>query len=113
MLFKMGMVVHTCCTSTVTSEWEGCTARLAQKAKSRGWRDGSVVQSTCCSCRGPRFSSQPLHYGSQLFITLVPGDLILLFVLLRYLTCTWCTDIHTTGKTPTFTHKMIKIIKKI
>lgn len=36
MLFKMGMLVHTCYPSTVASEWEGCTARLTQKGKSKG-----------------------------------------------------------------------------
>jgi hypothetical protein len=30
----------------------------------RGWRDGSVVRSTCWSSRGPEFSSQNLHDGS-------------------------------------------------
>jgi hypothetical protein len=24
-----------------------------------GWKDGSVVKSTCCSCRGPEFGPQP------------------------------------------------------
>ena len=28
-----------------------------EKIKSRGCRDGSVVKSTGCSCRGPRFGS--------------------------------------------------------
>jgi hypothetical protein len=35
------------------------------------WRDGSVVRSTCCSCRGPRFSSQQPQGGYQT-VTLVP-----------------------------------------
>lgn len=39
-----------------------------------GWRDGSGTKSTNCSFRGPGFSSQLLHGGSQLFITPVPGD---------------------------------------
>lgn len=35
----------------------------------RGWEDwrvGSVVKTTYCSCRGPKFSSQHLHDSSQL-----------------------------------------------
>jgi hypothetical protein len=31
----------------------------------RDWRDGSVVESTDCSARGPEFSSQQPHGGSQ------------------------------------------------
>jgi hypothetical protein len=30
-----------------------------------GWRDGSVVKSKDCSSRGPEFSSQQPHGGSQ------------------------------------------------
>jgi hypothetical protein len=30
-----------------------------------GWRDGSEVKSTGCSSRGPEFSSQQPHGGSQ------------------------------------------------
>jgi hypothetical protein len=30
-----------------------------------GWRDGSVVKSSGCSYKGPRFSSQHLHGSSQ------------------------------------------------
>ena len=40
----------------------------------RGKRDGPVVKSTCCSSRGPRFSSQNPH-GSQPSVTPVPGHL--------------------------------------
>ena len=39
-----------------------------------GWGDGSEVKSTCCSCRGPRFSSQRPHGGPQPSVTPVPGD---------------------------------------
>jgi hypothetical protein len=35
-----------------------------KKVKS-GWRDGSVAQSVCCSCKGPGFGSQHSHGGSQ------------------------------------------------
>jgi hypothetical protein len=42
------------------------------------WRDGSAVQSTDCSSRGPVFNSQHPHDSSQtITITTVPGDLIL------------------------------------
>jgi hypothetical protein len=30
-----------------------------------GWRDGSVVKSIDCSCRGPELNSQTPHGGSQ------------------------------------------------
>jgi len=30
-----------------------------------GWRDGSVVENTDCSPRGPEFKSQQPHDGSQ------------------------------------------------
>ena len=33
-----------------------------------GWRDISVVKSTSCSSRGPRFNSQQPHGGSQPFV---------------------------------------------
>jgi hypothetical protein len=32
---------------------------------SRGWRDGSAVNSTDCSSRGPEFNSQQPHGDSQ------------------------------------------------
>ena len=39
----------------------------------RGWWGGSVVNSTCCSCWGSRFTSQHSRGGSQPSITPVPG----------------------------------------
>jgi hypothetical protein len=45
------------------------TARLnpncSKESKTRGWRDGSAVKSTDCSCKGPEFKSQQPHGGSQ------------------------------------------------
>ncbi|EDL33708.1 mCG148147 [Mus musculus] len=38
---------------------------LFLKENNVGWRDGSVVKSTDCSCRGPEFNSQQPHGGSQ------------------------------------------------
>jgi hypothetical protein len=38
---------------------------IAYKNHFRGWRDGSVVKSTDCSFRGPKFNSQQPHGGSQ------------------------------------------------
>lgn len=35
------------------------------KRETLGWRGGSVVKSTNCSSRGPEFSSQQPHGGSQ------------------------------------------------
>lgn len=42
-----------------------------------GWRDGSVLKSTCHSCKGPRSNSRHPHGGSQLSLTAVfinPGE---------------------------------------
>ena len=36
----------------------------------------ALVWNTCCSHRGPRFSSQHPHGSSQLSVTLVLGDLV-------------------------------------
>jgi hypothetical protein len=36
-----------------------------KRIDSRAWRDGSVVKSTDCSSRGPKFNSQQPHGGSQ------------------------------------------------
>jgi hypothetical protein len=35
------------------------------REQAEGWRDGSVVKSTECSCEGPEFKSQQPHGGSQ------------------------------------------------
>jgi hypothetical protein len=40
-------------------------AKLCLKNKYRGWRDGSEVENTDCSSRGPEFNSQQPHYNSQ------------------------------------------------
>ena len=39
--------------------------RPSVKRNMEGWRDGSEVQSTDCSSRGPEFNSQQPHGGSQ------------------------------------------------
>jgi hypothetical protein len=31
----------------------------------RGWRDGSAVKNTFCSCRGPEFGPQHLQHGDS------------------------------------------------
>ena len=40
------------------------------------WGGSLLVKSSCCSYRGPRFSSQHSHDSSQPSVTLVPGDQI-------------------------------------
>jgi hypothetical protein len=40
------------------------------------WRDGSMVESTCCSCMGHGFESQHPCAGSQPSVTTVPGNWI-------------------------------------
>lgn len=39
----------------------------------KGWRAGSIE--VCCSCRGPKLSSQHPYASPHLPIILVPGDL--------------------------------------
>jgi hypothetical protein len=39
--------------------------KLIKKKDMRGWGDGSEVNSTDCSYRGPEFNSEQLHGGSQ------------------------------------------------
>lgn len=45
-----------------------------RKKEVRGWRKGSVVNSTCCYCRRSRFESQHPHGGSFPSVPPVPGD---------------------------------------
>ena len=63
-----------------------------------------MVKSTCCSGRGPRFSSQYVHGGSQPPVMPVPGNLTGL--------CQYCVHgaIHTC-KQNTYTHKSTKNLK--
>lgn len=44
-----------------------------------GWRSGSVVRSTCCSCGGQVFASQHPHNGSQSSTSQLPGGSNTLF----------------------------------
>jgi len=59
----------------------------------RCWRDGSVVESTCCSSRGSRFNGT--YKGSpQPPVTQVPGESAALFWLLQAPGITRCTDTY-------------------
>lgn len=50
---------------------------LHEESGRRDWKDGSVLKSTSCSCRGFKFGSQDLHSGSQSsIVTLVPWYLM-------------------------------------
>ena len=40
-----------------------------------GWRDGSAVNNSYCSCKEPRFESQHPHGSSQPSVTQVPGNM--------------------------------------
>lgn len=51
------------------------------KRQNGGWRDGSVVKTTCCSCREALFNS--MSSGPYLPVTLVPGALTMTSGLLR------------------------------
>jgi hypothetical protein len=68
-----------------------------QEGSMMDWRDGSVVKSTCCSCRGPRFGSQHSCGCSQPSVTSVSVDLTP-FASSESTAYTWCTDICA-GKT--------------
>jgi hypothetical protein len=46
-------------------DWERPCLKKKKNWSRWGWRDGSAVTSTDCSSRGPEFSSQQLHGGSQ------------------------------------------------
>lgn len=52
--------------------------------KAQGWREGSAVRSTCCSCQRLGFGSQPLQGDFQLSLIPVLGILILPPGLLRH-----------------------------
>lgn len=67
--------------------------------RSEGWRDGSVVKNSCCSCRGQELRSCHPHSGSQLPLTPAAGDPTPYYSLYEY--CTHVVYMHT-GK---HTHK--------
>ena len=73
--------------------------------KIRGWRGGSVVQSTGrCSCGGPALDSQQPHGGSQPFVTQVSGGSDDFTVPTRY------TDIHIQAGHPHVSNNKIQRI---
>jgi hypothetical protein len=49
---------------------------LQKCQKGEGWRDGSAVKNTCCSCKGLGFSSQLPEDGSQPLVTPALGCLM-------------------------------------
>ena len=59
-----------------------------------GWRDGSVVKTTGCSSRRPKFCAQHPHGGPQMLVTPVPEDLIPSSGLCVHQAYTLCRDIH-------------------
>jgi hypothetical protein len=50
-------------------EGEREEGRKERRKKGGWWRNGSAVKSTDCSFRGPEFSSQQPHGGSQPSVT--------------------------------------------
>jgi hypothetical protein len=66
--------------------------------KEMGWRDGPVIKSTFCSCRGHSFSSQNPPGSSQPSATPASGDPILPYDLYRQKAGMLYTGIHA-GKT--------------
>ena len=49
------------------------TVHSSRGEQLRGWRDGSVVRSSYCSCRGPGLNVQHPDGSSQTHVTLVKG----------------------------------------
>lgn len=70
------------------SDCQGCWKLF--KLFIEGWKDGSLVTSTCCSCRGHGLCSQHLHGGSHRSVTAVPDPIGLLpFWLAGFLFLGW------------------------
>lgn len=68
-------------------------SRLTRRAyKCRGGRDGSAVESTHWSCRGPRFNFQNSCSSVQPTVSQVPGDLLPSSCIGRHQV--WCTAKH-------------------
>jgi hypothetical protein len=62
------------------------------KCISWGWRDGLEVKRTFCSFREPGFNFQYPHHDSQVYVSLVPGDLTPCMHIEHIHTCTcMCT----------------------
>lgn len=76
-----------------------------------GLEDDSVVNSTWCSFRGLRFSSQPTHLGSQLSVAPVPRYAMFSSGLCRHKTHRECTDVYA-GKISTHIKNKILIKKE-
>lgn len=68
---------------------------LEKNVEHRGWSlDGSEVKTTCCSCRGPRFSSQHPHGGSKPSVTPVLQNLVPSSDLFKHQAGSWCIYTH-------------------
>ena len=80
----------TMCSATHFNHWGRRSLKLAEV----GLRDDSMVKSTGCSSRGPRFYSQHPHGNSQVSVTPIPED-TMLFCPLCASPCTCYTDICT------------------
>ena len=76
---------------TIEVSWAG---QAPSKIVKPGLREGSVVKSTDCSYRRPRFYSQHPHDSLQPFVIPVPEDLTPSSGPCRYQACTWHIDIH-------------------
>lgn len=76
--------------------------------KDKGWRNGSMVKSTYCSCRKPGFDFQHLSSSSQPPVTQVPETLLPSSGLHR---CNHMVHIHSFIQANTHTQKN-KYIKK-
>lgn len=78
--------------------------QLCQGTEIRGWRYGSSVKGTDCSCRVTSFNSKYLHGGSQLSGTPVTEGLTPSSSLYRHQT--YKTIHKHTGRQNTYTHKI-------
>jgi hypothetical protein len=80
--------------------------QLRGRVGDEDWRDGSVVQSTCCSLRGPGFHSQHSHGGSWPITIPVSGDPM-------PLAQTGCTHAHDMHRQSICTHQISRSTKGI
>lgn len=71
-----------------------CFSLIFKKLVILGWRIGSGVKSTYCSCRGPEFKSQYPHGVSQPPVTPVMGDPMPNSHLQEHCSIRFTTDIH-------------------
>ena len=85
---------HLCRGSLSDKEFILQYKRALTTQKKTDKRDDSVVGSSDCSSREPKFDPQHPHGSSQQSVTLVPEDPMPSSGFSRHQACTWYTNIH-------------------